>query len=128
MSLPPIARVLLAAAVAILVGGSVYGTLAYDPLDHADRWLGPREGAVRSGACSRKLRLLPTLEPRPPDFILYDEQTYVRDGEYIRTPSGLRDTRYRYRNWRLLRTRDRLYLERIGEEGTVLPYARGECP
>ena len=133
----PIQRLLLSIAAALLLGATAYGALGAETEDRVDPWTRPREGEVESGDCSRKLRLLPSTKPPVPDFIRFRGEMYVRAGGVIPTPPDLaplpkRQFRHRYRDWRLRRRDDMLYLETELRGGVVLPgvvpYARGECP
>lgn len=130
-SRPTIVRVLLLVAAAILLAGSAYGVLASQSRQRTNEWSRSRGGFVVSGSCSRGYRLLPSLDPIPPDFVRLGKRTYTRGPEELLLPSRARKTRYSYRGWRMLRAGDRLYLERTDEQpptGLGLPYHRGECP
>ncbi len=127
MRLPSAARALLAAAVLLLAAGTTYGIVGSEPEERADPWVNPRQGVVESGDCSRKLHLLPSRRPPPPDFIRYRERTYVRAGGEVRAPERLSDTKFRHRIWRLNRAGEDLYLETI-EDGTLIRYSPGQCP
>ncbi len=123
----PVARALLLAAGLLLALGALYGVLASETSERTDVWSGPRRGAVESGDCSRDYRLLPTRRPRPPDFIRFNGQTYIRGDREVTPPRRLTDTRHWRRGWKLKRAGNRLFLETVGEE-RVLPYTRGTCP
>lgn len=121
-------RLLQAAALALLLVGSVYGAVASETRQRTDQWAGPQPGTVVSGNCHRRYRVFPSLEPRPPDFIRFRGTTYRRGAEEARTPNNLRPTGYTHRGWRLLRAGRRFYLQPVGEAGALLPYLPRECP
>ena len=130
LSRPPAVRASLLVAALLLLTGFGYGVIAYEPEEHTDLWTGPVPGAVESGNCSRALRLLPSREPLPPDFVRFGGRTYVRLPEQPSTLPRLRDTRYRLHVWKLMRAGERLYLQRRAREEQALPllaYAPGEC-
>lgn len=122
----PVARAILAASALLLVLGAIYGVAASETSERTDVWGGPRNPGVESGYCSRNYRLLPMRSPRPPDFIRFNGQTYIRGKREVRPPRRLMDTRYWRSGWKLKRAGKRLYLATVGES-RVLPYTRGEC-
>ena len=124
---PRAARLMLAAAAGLLLAGSAYGVLASETPERADRWNPDVLRPVESGYYARDYRLLPSLDPRPPDFIRYNGRTYIRAGRAIRPPRGLVATRYWRHSWVLYRRGARLYILAQGQRA-VLPYRRGACP
>lgn len=118
---------MLAAAAGLLLAGSAYGVLASETPERVDRWNPDVLRPVESGYCARDYRLLPSLDPRPPDFIRYNGRTYIRAGRAIRPPRGLAATRYWRHSWVLHRKGARLFLLAAGDP-MAIPYKRGTCP
>ncbi len=124
-SLPRPARVLLALAGLLLLASSTYAVLAAEQGLRTEQWSGPAGQTIRSGDCSRKYRPLPSLRPPLPDYIRFDEQTYIRTGRKTTLSPRMQDTGYRNAGRRLLRTRSRLYIET--SQDSLHEYLRGGC-